>query len=104
ILKTISPVKNKLESKQECSICQTAIKDKDCKNPVEISCGHQFCCECLTRWFKEQNTCPVCRKVPYDLQSFKNCILICFLIEMEYKKMLFWIAMAMVNYQRILDA
>ncbi|CAH8593010.1 unnamed protein product [Schistosoma intercalatum] len=40
-----------------CSICRGLLV-----RTRLLSCGHQFCRECLYYWFKIRNTCPLCRK------------------------------------------
>ena len=42
-----------------CSICLQKTKRRQCKLP----CGHRFHRKCITTWFKESRTCPVCRAV-----------------------------------------
>ena len=42
---------------EECPICR---EDKELKTE---SCGHKFCNECITEWFKKSETCPMCRRV-----------------------------------------
>ena len=41
-----------------CSICQEVFND-----PVQSTCQHTFCRECITSWAKSKNhmTCPLCR-------------------------------------------
>ena len=40
-----------------CVICQTPFV-----TGVLTVCGHQFCKECMTLWFKSHHNCPVCKK------------------------------------------
>ena len=42
----------------ECRICFSTIK-----NSCIGSCSHHFCFECLLRWCKKNNSCPVCRSM-----------------------------------------
>ena len=55
-----------------CSICQeTQYAARISRNGnskaydmyVIKSCSHMFCIGCLDLWLKEQNTCPMCRRV-----------------------------------------
>ncbi|KNG51540.1 hypothetical protein TW65_01208 [Stemphylium lycopersici] len=36
------------------------------------ACGHCFCYDCLERWAKKHNTCPICRAVLFGQQCKKN--------------------------------
>ncbi|KAG5929576.1 hypothetical protein E4U42_005391 [Claviceps africana] len=40
-----------------CVICQMAFV-----TGVLTVCGHQFCKECMTLWFKSRHNCPVCKR------------------------------------------
>lgn len=43
----------------ECPICREELKDLD----LAISeCKHKFHFNCLFRWIKKSNTCPICRQ------------------------------------------
>ena len=57
----------------ECSICFSELSLKD-ENAVTLPCGHLFCKGCIKKWFKENSTCPICRKVlkKGDLNSILN--------------------------------
>lgn len=62
IEKSQNPVENnkkeKIEDKEECSICYNDRKE----NEVILYCGHSFCEECIKSWEKINKTCPLCRK------------------------------------------
>uniref|UniRef100_H2ZU09 Uncharacterized protein n=1 Tax=Latimeria chalumnae TaxID=7897 RepID=H2ZU09_LATCH len=47
-----------LEDEVTCSVCQELFKD-----PVTLSCGHNFCQECVREYWKGKTSqsCPVCR-------------------------------------------
>lgn len=40
----------------KCDICY-----EDNQKMMEFRCSHQFCFECVRRWFRFNNTCPSCR-------------------------------------------
>ncbi|XP_037050573.1 E3 ubiquitin-protein ligase NRDP1-like [Bradysia coprophila] len=40
-----------------CTICTLVLE-----NPVQSSCEHTFCNQCITDWLAIENTCPVCRR------------------------------------------
>ncbi|QIX00054.1 hypothetical protein AMS68_005571 [Peltaster fructicola] len=40
-----------------CVICQGTFE-----NGVLTVCGHQYCKECITHWWREHRTCPVCKR------------------------------------------
>ena len=35
-------------------------------NPVALKCNHCFCRQCVSRWLKENNTCPICRRIAVE--------------------------------------
>jgi len=43
--------------KKSCSICLEA--DRECFET--LPCGHAFHVVCINKWFKNINTCPLCR-------------------------------------------
>ena len=43
---------------EECPIC---LQKK--KNFPKIRCNHKVCSLCLSKWFKDNSTCPVCRQL-----------------------------------------
>ena len=48
----------------ECTICLDAIQLG--KEMLRLDCRHYFCKKCITKWFDQKSSCPLCRK------SFKN--------------------------------
>nr|XP_014093228.2 E3 ubiquitin-protein ligase RNFT1 [Bactrocera oleae] len=51
------PEKDNFDTSEElCAICQDAYV-----SPVVLECGHTFCDNCVTTWFKREQTCPMCR-------------------------------------------
>ncbi|KAK4219515.1 putative ATP-dependent helicase IRC20 [Rhypophila decipiens] len=48
---------NRSEEQRMCVICQTTFSVG-----VLTVCGHQFCKECITLWFKAHRNCPVCKR------------------------------------------
>eukprot|EP01080_Neovahlkampfia_damariscottae_P003245 gene3245-5688_t len=46
-----------LENGNCCSICQDEFV-----NPIVLDCEHIFCNSCITEWFQQEKTCPICRK------------------------------------------
>lgn len=46
------------ETASKCAICLGSIKIQGTIN----SCSHDFCFECIEKWSKTQNTCPLCIK------------------------------------------
>ena len=41
---------------EDCPICYESINE-----PARTTCGHDFCSECIARWFETSNRCPMCR-------------------------------------------
>jgi len=50
----------------ECVICQ----DK-CIEPMELSCHHIFCFQCLYQWTQRSPTCPLCRTPLTDTKKIE---------------------------------
>ena len=45
-----------------CKVCLERLKD-----PVEIPCGHVMCLTCLSAWFDNVRSCPLCKQpIPAD--------------------------------------
>ncbi len=42
----------------ECSVCYN---ENDVKAIIVTSCNHLFCHNCITRWLRTNETCPMCR-------------------------------------------
>jgi len=45
--------------KIDCAIC---LEELNNNNKVILECMHSFHTECITEWFKNNNTCPFCRR------------------------------------------
>eukprot|EP01122_Echinamoeba_exundans_P005977 TRINITY_DN1618_c0_g1_i1.p1 TRINITY_DN1618_c0_g1~~TRINITY_DN1618_c0_g1_i1.p1 ORF type:complete len:373 (+),score=49.24 TRINITY_DN1618_c0_g1_i1:66-1184(+) len=54
-----------VEEEPDCGICL----DKVSIRGVLDSCDHAFCFECIFRWSKESNTCPMCKQRFHQLQK-----------------------------------
>eukprot|EP00005_Dracoamoeba_jomungandri_P003668 CAMPEP_0174253686 /NCGR_PEP_ID=MMETSP0439-20130205/3054_1 /TAXON_ID=0 /ORGANISM="Stereomyxa ramosa, Strain Chinc5" /LENGTH=176 /DNA_ID=CAMNT_0015334849 /DNA_START=307 /DNA_END=837 /DNA_ORIENTATION=+ len=53
-----------VEKTEDCPICKDDfVLDEEV---IEMGCSHRFHPDCLTRWLKMRNTCPVCR---YEIES-----------------------------------
>ena len=48
-----------LEEKEDCSICLYHINSDDLKQ--KTICHHTFHADCLSRWTRDNNSCPLCR-------------------------------------------
>ena len=42
----------------ECAICYETIEKKE-----NLKCNHEFCQDCLKKWYKNTPSCPMCRRV-----------------------------------------
>jgi hypothetical protein len=51
---------NPIDLKANCSICMTALEDQS--RAGSIPCGHIFHRECINRWLRSKNDCPLCRR------------------------------------------
>lgn len=52
-------------TRDECTICLEGYS----KNMAELLCGHNFHYDCIKTWYKQEQTCPVCRKFISDLDA-----------------------------------
>ena len=57
--KLIEVILSNEDIKKECSICQTTF-EKELKG-LKLECNHIFHKDCILGWFKQKNTCPICR-------------------------------------------
>ncbi|KIH94500.1 E3 ubiquitin-protein ligase SHPRH [Sporothrix brasiliensis 5110] len=53
----LKEAESKADESRMCVICQTEFW-----TGVLTVCGHQFCKECITLWFKAHRNCPVCKR------------------------------------------
>ena len=56
----------------KCGICYDLLLRG--KGPVQMSCGHLFCRECLSRAFARKRQCPQCRMATPAGQPFEACV------------------------------
>ena len=47
--------------KQTCSICLEDVGSLNSKQSKKLTCNHSFHPDCIMNWFKESDSCPVCR-------------------------------------------
>lgn len=58
--------------KKKCTICLE--EDNECFDT--LVCGHEFHLKCINRWFKINNTCPLCRLfIRYTLLVLETLLL-----------------------------
>lgn len=65
-----------------CSICLLPLQDS---NICKTDCNHEFCKECLDKWFNRYKlSCPLCRK-NIEYYSYQNNIhrIVCIIREIE---------------------
>ncbi|KAK3997482.1 putative ATP-dependent helicase IRC20 [Cladorrhinum sp. PSN332] len=53
----LKEAESSIEEQRMCIICQSPFSIG-----VLTICGHQFCKECITLWFKAHRNCPVCKR------------------------------------------
>merc|ERR1712062_492472 len=53
-----------------CYICLEPCKEG--AESVELPCKHAFDRECLNRWIKEHDSCPVCRQTEHVLHALSR--------------------------------
>lgn len=62
----------KFKAATYCAICYVDFNEDDQITPLSCDIKHYFHTECIERWLKEKNECPLCRSEinPRDLQEF----------------------------------
>ena len=57
--------------KSECSICLEKLSQKKDKSfmPIKLPCKHMFHYSCISEWYTNNQSCPVCRK---EINIFKD--------------------------------
>lgn len=45
------------EDHKKCSICLTS------DISIQTDCKHNYCFECISKWYCKNNSCPYCRKI-----------------------------------------
>ena len=51
---------HKADTSCSCSVCQSDYESGE--EAVTLPCGHHFHPDCIYAWFKDNNTCPICRQ------------------------------------------
>lgn len=62
----ITFIPNKQDKKNDCPICYS---DYTVTDASKLPCNHVFHKECITKWLKEHNSCPLCRKIVIDCEE-----------------------------------
>ncbi|ESQ38478.1 hypothetical protein EUTSA_v10028356mg [Eutrema salsugineum] len=66
-VKTIDLEGKEEEEPRSCSICMDDLSESSHEYVIEMpKCLHMFHQDCICEWLKLQNSCPLCRQVPYD--------------------------------------
>ena len=53
--------KTRLRAGMKCPICTVEYIEEKYPLVIKLRCKHNFCLDCVTLWFKERDTCPICR-------------------------------------------
>ena len=61
----LNELNNDFNMEIECSICLDIIKNKYSKT----FCNHIFHNECIYKWLRKKDTCPICREIIKDINS-----------------------------------
>ena len=48
-------------TESQCAICMEKVSTKNTIRSKRLSCGHPFHMHCILSWYKEADTCPICR-------------------------------------------
>ncbi len=57
---TIRKILKVIERNMECVICFEAINSEE--NLAKLTCNHEFHKDCIERWLKDRQQCPMCRR------------------------------------------
>jgi hypothetical protein len=63
---TIEDVSKIPNEKRDCVVCLTKYESNE--KAIILPCTHMFHTDCIKSWFKDQNTCPIC-KIKIDARS-----------------------------------
>ncbi|XP_059639227.1 E3 ubiquitin-protein ligase MBR1-like [Cornus florida] len=55
----LPPPTTMTETERKCSICQEEYEEDD--KMGKLDCGHLYHIECIKRWLKNKNICPICK-------------------------------------------
>lgn len=63
-----SPSEMQLQSyDNQCPMCLDKFQE-----PIVLSCKHIFCEECISKWFNQEHTCPMCRANVIDHPQWRD--------------------------------
>ncbi|KAL1224987.1 E3 ubiquitin-protein ligase ATL15 [Cardamine amara subsp. amara] len=55
------------KEEQTCLVCLEDLSESSSNNIIRMpKCLHLFHQDCIFEWLRHQNSCPLCRRVPYD--------------------------------------
>ncbi|CAG2183573.1 unnamed protein product [Oppiella nova] len=64
------PKVNDFCAADKCCVC---LREFVVNQVVALECGHKFHTDCITRWLRLNNSCPVCRtEFPTDDQEYET--------------------------------
>lgn len=58
VIQILTEKEKKDSGEVECAICISTFDKVAC---ASINCNHSFCKECLNKWMRANDTCPICR-------------------------------------------
>jgi hypothetical protein len=56
-----APITEDFDDTTMCVICREYFKKETNVRKIN-SCGHLYCSECITVWFEDHKTCPICKQ------------------------------------------
>ena len=57
-----------LKKQYNCTVC---METKAPNTKAKLTCGHEFCGDCIQKWAKRESSCPLCRK-SFDSYRYKG--------------------------------
>lgn len=72
LIEKIEDSSNNLPIKEEDA--NTKLVEKEEEGISTLNCGHQFHTECIAKWLKRKNNCPICRQIVLNENNYNKIV------------------------------
>jgi len=72
LIEKIEDNSNILSIKEEDG--NTKLVEKEEEGISTLNCGHQFHTECIAKWLKTKNNCPICRQIVLNENNYNKIV------------------------------